>query len=144
MGRCCMAASARDWLTFARNDLAAANHSAGRNGVPHSSAFSAQQCAEKALKAALIAAGALPPGQDPPRTHDLDRLRNMLPAGWDVKRRHRDLARLTVHGIQSRYPDDSLPPVTGRQAAGARRTAASVYASIKRDLAAHGVNVKGL
>lgn len=139
-----MAASARDWLTFARDDLSAANHSAGRKGVPHSSASSAQQCAEKALKAALITSGALPPGTDPPRTHDLDRLRNMLPAGWDVKRRHRDLATLTVHGVQSRYPDDSMPPVNGRQAAGARRTAASVYTSIKRDLAARGVNVQGL
>jgi HEPN domain-containing protein len=139
-----MTASARDWLTFARDDLAAANQLAGRKGVPHASAYSAQQCAEKALKAALIAAGVLSAGQDPPRIHDLDRLRNMLPVGWDVKRRHRNLGRLTLHGVQSRYPDDSLPAVTGREAAGARRTATSIYSSIKVDLATRGVNVQGL
>jgi HEPN domain-containing protein len=127
-------------LQVARDDLSASNRLAGPKGVPHASAYLAEQAAEKALKAAILQAT----GQEPPWTHDLDALRNRLPGDWDVKRRHRDLAVLTYCGTAGRYPDSGQPPATGRQAAGARRTATSLYESIRRDLAARGVNVTGL
>jgi HEPN domain-containing protein len=132
--------SARDWLQLAYDDLTASMKLGGSKGVPQASAYLAQQAAEKALKAAILQVT----GQEPPRTHDLDALRNRLPADWDVKHRHRDLSVLTYYGTAGRYPDDSQPLTTGHQAAGARRTANSVYRSVRKDLAARGVNVAGL
>ena len=126
------------WITLARDDLRAAGTLAERDRDWHNSTYHASQSVEKALKGALVAAGLVPP-----RTHDLDALRDLLPSGWAVKRRHPDLATLTFYGIATRYPED-YPPVTGPKAAGARRTAASVYASVRRDLALHGVDTEGL
>ena len=115
-------------MVLARDDLRAAGTLAEHDHDWHNSAYHASQSVEKALKGALVAAG-----QVPPRTHDLDALRDLLPPGWGVKRGHPDLAALTFYGIATRYPED-YPAVTGPKAAGARRTAASVYASVRRDL----------
>jgi HEPN domain-containing protein len=97
------------WLGFALGDLEAARSRGGRPVRPRIVAFQARQAAEKALKAALIL-----DGMAPRRTHDLDDLRERLPAGWRLKLRMRDLGRLSDYAAESRYPDD-MTPVTAIQ-----------------------------
>lgn len=115
------------WLSHALGDLAAARAHRGRRVPPRTVAFSAQHAAEKALKAALIMAEVVPP-----RTRDLDDLRNRLPTGWRVKVTHQDLARLSDYAVDSRYPDD-ITPVTPLQAATAVRQAMAIIASVRQD-----------
>ena len=58
------------WLRLAREDLAAAMHLAEAAHLPHRVAcLLAQQAAEKAIKAVLVAEDI-----DPPKLHDLRRL----------------------------------------------------------------------
>jgi len=68
-------------MDYARSDLEAARTlMASPDHYPRQVCFLAQQAAEKAIKAALIL------DQVPfPFTHDLDRLRNLLPEQWRVK-----------------------------------------------------------
>lgn len=126
------------WLGFALGDLEAARSQRGRRVRPRIVAGHAQQAAEKALKAALVLEGILPP-----RTHDLDDLRNRLPAGWRVKRRHPDLARLTDHAVESRYPDN-IAPVTPIQSATAVRQANAVVRLVREEFDRRGVSTAGL
>lgn len=74
--------AAIDWLEFALVDLEAARSRPNRHALPRHVAYHAQQAVEKALKAALVLEGL-----DPPKVHDLDELRNLLPAGWRVTKR---------------------------------------------------------
>lgn len=131
-------ADALRWLGFALGDLEAARSVPGRHVRPRIVAFNAQQAAEKALKAALALAGV-----DAPRTHDLDDLRNRLHAGWRVKRRHPDLARLSDYAVDSRYPDD-ITPVTPLQSATAVRQAISVVRTVREDFERRGVSTANL
>jgi len=127
------AAAAVRWLAMALGDLEAAR---ARRGVrPRIVAFHAQQAAEKALKAALVLAGI-----EPPRTHDLEDLRRRLPGDWRVRRRPRDLARLSVYGVESRYPDD-LTPVAPIESATAVRQAQAVIRQVGADFERRGINV---
>jgi len=132
------AADPRTWMLLARSDLQAAVTLATHDRDWHNSAYHAAQSVEKALKAAIVATGTVPP-----RHHDADSLRDALPGGWEVKRKHPDLATMVFYGIAIRYPED-YEAVTGPKAAGARRTAASVYASVRRDLARRGFDVRGI
>lgn len=69
------------WLGYARSDLEAARTLlASPDHYPRQICFFAQQSVEKALKAALIIEQI-----DFPFSHDLDRLRNLLPEAWQVK-----------------------------------------------------------
>ena len=131
-------AAALTWLAFAIGDLEAARSQGGRHVRPRHVANAAQQAAEKALKAALVLSGV-----EPPRTHDLDDLRNRLPVEWRVKRRHPDLARLSDLAVDSRYPDN-IDPVTPIQSATAVRQAKAVVRMIPEDCEAHGVGTAGL
>ena len=72
---------ARGWLRRAKSDLVTARSAlAGRDLVdPWVASFHAQQAAEKCLKAALIMEQIRFP-----RTHELELLRSLLPAGWDL------------------------------------------------------------
>jgi len=104
----------RRWLRYAHEDLVLAEALVGQPGVAaRHICWLAQQSVEKALKAALIFLRI-----DFPRRHDLDVLRDLLPADWSVKRSTPDLADLTewagkrqvsVRGEQRvrlpRYPD---------------------------------------
>ena len=69
--------------------------------------FHAQQCAEKSVKAVLIATGT-----EPPRTHDLERLLESLPSGVPVSPLLAgDCTLLTDFGVAPRYP--GWEPVSG-------------------------------
>jgi len=97
-----------------------------------------QQAVEKALKAALILDGVAVP-----RTHDLDDLRNRLSAGWRVRTRFPDLARLCDFAVDSRYPED-MTPVTPLQSAVAVRQAVAIIRIIREDFARRGLDTSFL
>lgn len=91
------AIEAERWLGYARSDLAAATTLvASPDHYPRQVCFLAQQAAEKALKAALIAQEL-----EFPFTHDLDRLRNLLPDKWAVKKAFPDLAEMTIWAVEA-------------------------------------------
>jgi HEPN domain-containing protein len=101
-------------------------------------AFHAQQAAEKAMKAALLLSGI-----EPPRTHDLDGLCELLPGDWRVKQKHHRLDRLTEHAAERRYPDD-VSPVSSIQAATAVRQAIAIVREVREDFERRGVSTEGL
>ena len=85
-----LAQEAQRWLRFATEDLDAAQRMlADRSSAPRHVCWHAQQAAERALKAALVLEGI-----DFPFTHDLNALRNLLPASWTVRVEHVDMAEL--------------------------------------------------
>ena len=132
-------ADALIWLSFAVGDLEAARSHGGRRAAPpRIVAFHGEQAAEKAIKAALVLSGV-----DPPRTHDLNDLRNRLPDGWGVKRSPRDLGRLSTFATASRYPDN-VAPVRPVDAATAVRQAMVVVRLVREDFARRGLPVAAL
>jgi HEPN domain-containing protein len=94
---------AQRWLRFAQEDLDAARSLAELNGfVPRIVCFSAQQAAEKAIKAVLVDQGI-----EFPRTHTLIRLLTLLPASMDIDdATKRDWDELSDWAVESRYPAD--------------------------------------
>ncbi len=66
----------REWIEKADNDLKTAAHTIklGADCPTDTVCFHAQQCVEKYLKALLVLRRC-----DFPRTHDLERLRDLLP-----------------------------------------------------------------
>lgn len=96
----------RDWLRRARSNPALAK-ARGPDVYLEDLCFEAQQAAEKAVKAVLIARGL-----DVPRAHDLARLLSLLDeAGEDVPDEIREAAELTPYAVAGRYPGP-LRPVT--------------------------------
>ncbi len=123
------APEAKRWLAYARSDLNAGfallrvpEH------YPRQACFLAQQAAEKALKAILVLLEI-----EFPFTHDLDRLRDLLPEGWRVKSKQPDLADLTIWAVEARYPGD-MPDVVEAEAQHALQLAEAVYQTIADDL----------
>jgi HEPN domain-containing protein len=74
---------------------------------------------------------------DFPRRHDLDALRNLIPAGWQLKEEHPDLADLTEWAVEARYPGD-WADATEEDARSAAQQARAVWQSVCRDLTSHG------
>ena len=66
------------------------------------------------------------------RTHDLDRLRDMLPAGWNVKNTRPDLAELTKWYVEGRYPNGET--ATTDDASRMLLVAREIYNSITADV----------
>ena len=100
------AASYRTWLRYAFEDLVVASQTGIVSQIlPRHACFHAQQAAEKAIKAALVYEGA-----EVPRIHDLNRLADMLPPGWQLGVTAEELYRLTLWIPESRYPGDWTPP----------------------------------
>ena len=91
---------------------------------PRQICFLAQQCAEKAIKSVLIYEE-----KEFPKNHDLDRLRDLIPEGWEVKRSFPDLAELTIWAVESRYPGNT-PDVVENEARETLQLAEEVYNSI--------------
>jgi HEPN domain-containing protein len=113
------------WLRYATEDLTAAEKMlSGTDSFPRHACWLAQQAAEKALKAGLISCD-----QEFPFTHDLDRLRNLLPDNWQVKAKCPDLAELTEWAVEARYPGD-LPEATLAEAKTAVEQANNVINSV--------------
>jgi HEPN domain-containing protein len=125
-------AEAARWLAYARSDL-----DAGRtllndlDHYPRQVCFLAQQAAEKALKAILVFLEI-----EFPYTHDLDRLRDLIPPGWRVKIEHPDLADLTIWSVEARYPGD-LPYVVEGDARNALQIAEAIYQTVVDDWQKH-------
>lgn len=103
----------RAWVAKAEEDLLMAR-SALRRKVPltSSACFHAQQCAEKYLKAILVAQG-----RSFPKTHDLLGLSNLcaqagvlVPVGIDA------LRHLTAEAVRVRYPGSEPTPDEAREA----------------------------
>lgn len=61
----------------------------------------AQQAAEKALKALLVLEDI-----DPPRTHNVQLLADLVPRAGRIADVAADLARLSLWAVESRYPGD--------------------------------------
>jgi HEPN domain-containing protein len=96
--------------------------------APRLGRFHAQQAAEKALKAAIIASGTRPA-----RTHDLLDLSRLLPRDWEVVRTGADLAGLSRAAVEERYPDVADEP-TEADAAAAIEQAQTIVAAATADL----------
>lgn len=118
-----------DWLRYAREDLIAAeSFPAGQPGGPRHQAFLAQQAAEKAIKAVLVAEQI-----EFPFTHDLDELRNLAPTTSALHETCPDLADLSQWAVRTRYPTFVAP--TEQEAADARRVATEVVRVAEEELA---------
>lgn len=91
--------SPEDWLLHAKADLALAQVPLPAGGLYELLCFHAQQAAEKSLKAVLIHHGI-----EPPRTHNLERLIDLLPVSITRERTLTQSARLTIFATSSRYP----------------------------------------
>jgi HEPN domain-containing protein len=93
-----------DWLRRAQSDLVTARRALeDRNLVdPWVAAFHAQQATEKCLKAALIMEQVRFP-----RTHELELLRSLLPAAWDLPD-PQTLAGISRFAVAGHYPEGML------------------------------------
>jgi HEPN domain-containing protein len=131
-------AEVRRWLRYAHEDLVAAETMIEQpEMVPRHACWLAQQAAEKALKAVLVFLQI-----DFPRRHDLDALRNLMPAGWQLKEELPDLADLTEWAVEARYPGD-WPDATESDARFAVQQAWAVWTSVCADLVQRGLDVAG-
>jgi HEPN domain-containing protein len=101
-------------------------------GIP---CYLSQQAAEKALKAGLLWSHV-----EPPRRHDLDLLRTLLPPTWMMHDRHPQLGDLSEWVTEARYPGD-WPEPTESDASNAARQARAVWETILDDLDRHGLDV---
>lgn len=121
------------WLQYAEEDLFAATEMQQHPAYsPRLIGFLAQQAAEKLMKAVILYLEI-----EPPRTHDLARLRQFIPAGWQLAEQPMDLSRLTDLSVESRYPGD-WPAITAEDAWIALDLAKRVKALAWADLRAHG------
>ena len=120
---------ARSWLRRAKSDLATARSAlADRDAVdPWVASFHAQQATEKCMKAALVMEQIRFP-----RTHELERLRALLPAAWDLPDPEA-LAGLSRFAVAGRYPEgmfDAGAEPTWADAEDAVRLAKSVETAV--------------
>ena len=133
------AALARRWLSKARTDLVLATVvlERDREGLEGwAAAFHAQQAAEKALKAVLVARG-----EDPPRIHNLRALVAILPSDLRLSASADDLASLTQFASATRYLVDSsggAEDATWEEAESAVVVAAGVLSDVQAYLGIDG------
>lgn len=121
----------RRWLRYAADDLQVAEILLEQSGVPRTSCFHAQQCAEKSIKAIFVFLQV-----DFPFTHELNRLRDLLPEGWAVKEKA-DLGELSAWAVEPRYPGDVVE-ATWQDAEAAVEQARDIYETTFEDLKRHG------
>jgi len=92
--------AAREWLAVAEIDLKAARNCLhGPEPTPPAAAYHCQQAAEKLIKATLVAERI-----NPPRSHDIGGLADLLPPNHPFRPAFSGLERLTVYAIAYRYP----------------------------------------
>jgi HEPN domain-containing protein/predicted nucleotidyltransferase len=122
------------WLRHAEEDLATAEAILASGSLaPRNAGWHAQQCVEKALKAALILLNI-----DPPRTHNLNDLWQLLPEDWGVPPAVPILKKLGDLAVEARYPGE-WPEPTASDAQSAVQRARSVLESLRAGFARHGV-----
>ena len=119
------------WLAYAADDLRAARHVDLLN---RHRCFLAQQAAEKAIKAALVASEV-----EFPWLHNLNALRELLPANWSHLRALGPLGELTVWAAVSRYPMELGDPTDSQTSAAVAQAERAVDAA-RADLSAHGID----
>ena len=125
---------ARRWLRYAEDDLEVVRLALEKDPpLVGPACFHSQQAAEKAIKAALMLEGIVPPFQ-----HDLRILSNLLPDGWPAPPSDVDLQRLTTRGAASRYPGVWPESVVG-DAIEAEAEARAIYDPIAAEFARRGV-----
>jgi HEPN domain-containing protein len=90
--------------------------------------FCAQQCAEKYLKAVLVARAI-----DFPKVHDIERIVSLLPAGIRVPLTVEEQRQLTSYAVVSRYPGVG-GPISLTEARRAVRLAKRVRAAVRKHL----------
>ena len=96
--------SPEDWLRYAYSDLELAKLSPPPGVLLEGLCFHAQQAAEKALKAVLVA------HETPfPKTHSIRMLLDLLPEDLYVPEEIEDAASLTDYAVMIRYPGDTEP-----------------------------------
>ena len=108
--------SALRWLELAQGDLRAARSDALE---ARHVCFFAQQAAEKALKSLLVYSDI-----DPPHTHDLNAVLQIMPDTWHVDLEEAELRALSQWAVESRYP--VVPDPTADQAQEALRQATPI------------------
>lgn len=130
-----LAVEARRWVAWATDDLAAARAvTVGPTApFPRQACYLAQQAAEKALKALLIAQDI-----DFPKTHDLLRLRALVPAAAQVQTVAGAWSELTDWVVQARYPGPGADACLA-DAQCAIALAQAVFDGVVRDLAELGI-----
>lgn len=129
---------ARSWLHRAKSDLVTARGAlADREAVdPWVASFHAQQAAEKCMKSALIVEQIRFP-----RTHELERLRSLLPAAWELPDQEA-LSGLSRFAVAGRYPEglfDAGAEPTWADAEEAVRLAESIETSILTGARSRGI-----
>jgi len=114
-----------EWVAKAENDLANAAHTLklGASCPTDTVCFHAQQCVEKYLKALLVMEGI-----DFPKTHDLEALMELVPAGLRPEISSEEQARLTDYATGARYPG------WGKIALAAARRAVAVARGVRREV----------
>jgi HEPN domain-containing protein len=98
------AGSPEDWLRHAHSDLQLARLSPPSGVLLEGLCFHAQQAAEKALKAVLVAQNT-----PLPRTHSIGRLVELLPDGVSVPSEVQHATNLTDYAVTTRYLGVSEP-----------------------------------
>lgn len=96
-----LAGSAADWLRYAYSDLEIARVKEVPKVLLETLCFHAQQAAEKALKAVLVANGI-----SFPRTHNLRTLLDLVPKVIEIPPEVENGVILTEYAVSSRYPGD--------------------------------------
>lgn len=131
------APEAARWMEYARTDLKA-GYTLLRDPdhFPRHVCYLAQQAAEKALKAILVFLN-----MDYPYTHDLDRIRETIPAGWRVKTTYPKLYGLTIWAVETRYPAE-MPDIVEADARQALQMAEGIYQLIEAEIAEKSQNPK--
>lgn len=126
-----MPADAAAWLGFAAADLDAARVLLADPGIPPRLAcFHAQQAAEKALKAALVAE-AIPFR----KTHDLVVLVGLAPASLAAELSGVDVLVLQPWAVDGRYPGD-VTDATELEARDVIAVAEAILAVVRRHVGA--------
>lgn len=124
--------SPQAWLASARSDLELAQVPRSEGILREALCFHAQQAAEKALKALLIACG-IPF----PKTHNIKTLLERIPDGHPLPDEVLNAAGLTDYAVLTRYPGD-YEPVDEDEHREAVESARAVLQWVQRVVAALG------
>jgi HEPN domain-containing protein len=126
------AAETRRWLRFARTDLKAAEQLADVTETAAQACYFAQQAAEKVMKTLFVYRQI-----DFPFIHDLDALRQLVPAEFAAVHKIESLASLTRRASLSRYPA-AQPEPTSADASSSLQLARQVLRVVEGELESKG------